>query len=255
MLHGGMMPVVALIEIVRSVPPRHAADLLRELPADRLNAVMDGIGPAEIARVLSAAPGDFRATLVESLTDVRLLDVLYAQSDAESGQLLASLPDGRLGDIVGFIPDTTLATLLSVLPESRQAKVLQALEPGRRGVALSRKYEQEVAEALARANLDVRPAVGEASGIVVAQGLGWLFAVAAGFGDDGTITVGEAEAAAYRLGANAALAVTDQRPADAVLAYCREAQAQGRAVAATMWTGRQHDGPLKRTVVSLFPPG
>jgi len=108
---------------------------------------------------------------------------------------------------------------------------------------------------VARANLDVRPAVGEASGIVVAQGLGWLFAVAAGFGDDGTITVGEAEAAAYRLGANAALAVTDQRPADAVLAYCREAQAQGRAVAATMWTGRQHDGPLKRTVVSLFPPG
>jgi hypothetical protein len=250
-----MMPIVQLIEIVRSVPPRHAADLLRELPSDRLTAVMDGIGPAEIARLLTAATGKFHATLVESLTEIRLLDVLRAQSDAESIQLLASLPDDRLGGLVRSIPEARVATLLSTLPEARQAVVLRALDPGRRGAALSRKYEQDVADALTRANLDVGPAPGEAPGMVLALGLGWRFAVAAGYSDDGTITVGEAEAAAYRLGANAALAITDQRPSDAVLAYCREAQSLGRPVAAVLWTGRQHDGPLKRTIVSLFPAG
>jgi hypothetical protein len=103
-----------------------------------------------------------------------------------------------------------------------------------------------------RANVDVSVPAEEAPGVMLAQGLGWRIVVVAGYNDDGTTSVPAAEAGAYRLGANAALSVTSQKPSDAVAGYCRDAQAQGRPLEAVAWTGERHDSQLKRTLVSLF---
>jgi hypothetical protein len=252
MLLGGMMPIVQLIDIVRSVPPRDAANLLREMPQDRLVAVIEGIGPGGVARLLTGATGDFRATLVAALSESQLLDVLRALSESEATRLLTTLPEQRLHMVVGTMRDEGVARLLSVLPEGRQTEVLEAMDPGRRHAALSRKYEADVAEALRRANVEVSLPTKEPPGILLAQGLGWLIAIAAGYGDDGTRSVPAAEAGALRMGANAALSITSLRPSDAVVDHCRGVRAQGRPLDAVIWTEERHDGQLKRTLVSLF---
>jgi hypothetical protein len=252
MLPGGMMPIVQLIAIVRSVPPQHAANLLRELPEDRLLAIVAGIGPSGVARLLTGANAEVSATLIGTLSESQLFDVLRTQSESESTRLLTWLPEPRLRAIVATMRDEKIVALLGALPESRQATVLEAMDPERRHAILSRKYEHEVADALLRANVEVSVPDQEPPGIMVAQGLGRRIVVAAGYDDDGTSSVPAAEACAYRLGANAALSVTSLRPSDAVAGYCRDAQAQGRPLDAVTWTGERHDGQLKRMLVSLF---
>lgn len=246
------MPIVQLIEIVRSVPPRDAVNLLRELPTDRLLAVLAGVGPVEVRRWLVASDRIFRATLVDALTQTQLLEVLRGQADGESTELLTDLPDDRLNAVVETMREERVATLLAALPESRRATLLDTLDPGKRLATLSRKYERDVADALARANLEVSVPTKEPDGIVLAAGLGWRIAVAARYADDGTVAVHDAEAAAYRLGANAALAVVSLRPGEAPLAYCREAREHGRSLDAVLWSESKHDGQLKRAVASLF---
>jgi flagellar motility protein MotE (MotC chaperone) len=252
MLPGGLMPIVQLIEIARSVSPKDAANLLRELPEDRLLAVVAGIGPKGAGRLLSGASGDFRAKLFSLLSESQLLDVLRVQSESEATRLLTSLPDERLHAVIATMRDDKVIALLPALSETRQASVLEAMDPRRRLAVLTRKYEREVADALVRANVEVSVPPEEGPGIMLAQGLGWRIVVAAGYDDDGTASVPAAEAGAYRLGANAALSVTTHKPSDAVAGYCRDAQAQGRPLEAVSWTGERHDSQLKRTLVSLF---
>ncbi len=253
MLLGGMMPIAQLIEIVRHVPPRQAADLLRELPPDRLTAILAGLKPNEIARLVGVASGQFRDTVIEKLDDPRLLDVLDCQAEAAAAEVLVALPDERLCAIAVTLPDHALATLLPALADARLAMVLDAFDPVRRTAILSRRYSLDVADALVRANMRLDPAIRESPEIMLAHGLGWRVVVAAGFHDDGSTAVNRAEDAAYRIGAHSALAVTEIRPSDAVLTYCALAREAGRSVAAVHLTGHGHDGPLKRTLVSLLP--
>lgn len=248
------MPIVQLIGIVRGVSPRQAVDVLGGVPQDRLTAVLDALGPAEIARLLSAASGQFHATLIEALSEARLLDVLRTQSDANATSLLTGLPDARLEAVIATLPDSVVVMLLTTLPEHRQSRLLDAMTPEQRATVLSRQYENAVADALARANMDLSIPAGQPHGTVLAQGLGWRIAVTAGYADDGTAAVHDAESAAVRVGANAALAVTQLRPSDSVVAYCRHARELGRPVDVVMWSGRPHDGQLKRTLASLFQP-
>ncbi|HCT80784.1 MAG TPA: hypothetical protein DGG94_08335 [Micromonosporaceae bacterium] len=252
MLPGGMTPVVQLVAIIRNASPRDAAQLLKDMPVDRLPVVTAAMGPGEVARLLWAAPVDFRGALIDALTTEQLLEVLRAQQTNQAVTLLSMLPDERLGVVAESLSDKVVAALLTRLPDSRQAAVLEAMDPAKGFAALSRRYEQEVADSLVRANVEVTFPNGAPNGIVLVQGLGWRIVVAARYGDDGTIALRDAEDGAYRLEANGALSVTNLRPADAVVGHCRELRIQGQAVDAMRWTDTQHDGVLKRILVSLF---
>lgn len=126
------------------------------------------------------------------------------------------------------------------------------MEPASKLAALSRRYENDVAAALARANTEVTFPAGAPAGIVVVQGLSWRILVAARYGDDGTSAVKEAEDGAARMRTNGSLAIVNRTPADEAIRHCRQALAEGRAVAVTRWADTRDDGSLKRSLVSLF---
>lgn len=210
------------------------------------------MSPSDIALLLPAAAPDFRGALIDALTMEQLLEVLRALQPNQAVTLLSILPDERLGVVAESLPDKLVAALLTSLPESRQTALLEAMDPGKGFAALSRRYEQEVADSLVRANVEVTVPNGAPSGIVLVQGLGWRIVVAARYGDDGTIALPDAEGGAHRLGANGALSVTSLKPADGVIDHCRRTRLEGQAVDAMKWTDSQHDGILKRALVSLF---
>src|SRR6266542_1904925 len=100
MLPGGMMPVTHLIAMIRSTPAQNAADLLKALPADRLPIVIAAMRPVDIARVLPAAPADFRDTLVAVLSANQLVELVRTAPTGRAVALLSRLPDGAPGGIL-----------------------------------------------------------------------------------------------------------------------------------------------------------
>jgi hypothetical protein len=252
MLPGGITPVTQLIAMIRSTPPQGAVGLLKAMPADRLGVVIAAMGSADIARLLPVAPPDFGGTLLDALSVEQLIKLLRTDSTDRAVGLLLMLPYERLSAVVEGLPDDEVVVLLTRLPVDGQTALLAAMDPRRGYAALSRRYEQDVADALARANLDVTVPPGAPSGVVLVQGLGWHIVVAAHYGDDGRIALRDAEEGAYRLRANGALSVTDHQPAEDVVRYCRESQREGRLVDAATWIDARYDGSLTRTLVSLF---
>jgi len=251
MLPGGMVPVTQLIAMIRSTPPQSAAGLLTAMPADRLPIVIAEMRPADIARLLPATRPDFRDTLLATLSADQSIDLVKATSTDQAVTLLSTLPQERLDSVVGGLPNPVVSVLVATLPSNRRSALLASMDPRRAHAVLSRTYEHDVAQALARSNVDVTIPDGAPDGILFVRTLGWRIAVAARFGDDGRVAVRDAEDAAYRLRANGALSVTSRQPAKDVVRYCHESQRQGRPVDAVAWIDTWQDGALKRTLVGL----
>lgn len=251
MLPGGMMPITQLIAMVRSTPPRQAVGLLAAMPADRIPVVVAELTTADLIRLLPAASGDLRARLMGLLSTEQLADLVRALPTAEAVDMLSKLPLDQVRAVADRLPQPTLAALLSALPTEIQTELLSVMRPQQAQAAWAGTYQREVAEALARANAEVSIPADAPPGIVLVQLFGWQITVAARRDDDGRVAVRDAEDAAYRLRANAALAVTDYQPATDVLDYCDEARRQGRPISAVGWVDNRHDGYLKRALVSL----
>jgi hypothetical protein len=222
------------------------------MPTDRLCAVIAAMSLADIARLLSVAPPEFRGTLLDALSIEQLIEMLRTVPVDQSVELLLILSRQRLSAVVDSLPDGVVATLLERLPEDPQDALLEVMDPRRRYAVLARKYEHDVTHALARANFHITIPDGAPSGIVHVQALDWGIVVAIRYGDDGRIAVRDAETGAYRLRASAALSVTSRQPADDVVRYCRESRAQGRPIDAVAWADTRDDGSLTRTLVSLL---
>lgn len=190
--------------------------------------------------------------LIDALSVEQLIKLFRTDSTDQAVGLLLMLSHDRLSAVVDGLPDEDVVVLLTRLPVDQQIALLEVMDPRRAYAALSRRYEHGVADALARANVDVTIPEGTPSGVVLVQGLGWRIVVAARYGDDGRIAVRDAEEGAYRLRANGALSVTDHQPAEDVVRYCRESRHDDRPVDAVTWIDTRYDGSLTRTLVSLF---
>ncbi|MDG4765548.1 hypothetical protein O7632_15795 [Solwaraspora sp. WMMD406] len=245
------MPVTQLIAMVRSTPPRQAVGLLAAMPADRLPVVVAAMEPVDLTRLLPAAGDELRARLIALLTTEQLAELTASMPTAGAVRLLTGLPADQVRAVADRLPQATTAALLTALPAEAQADLLAVMRPQHAQAAWAGTYQREVAEALARANAEVSIPPDAPSGIVLVQIFGWRITVAARRDDDGRVAVRDAEDAAYKLRANAALAVTDYQPATDVLDYCDEARRQGRPISAVGWVDHRHDGHLKRALVGL----
>lgn len=245
MLPGGMMPVTQLVAMIRSSPPKGAAGLLMSMPADRLPLLAAQLRPADLARLVPALGAPARRDLVAAVTDERLPALVAAHAVA----LVPALPTARLGAVVAVMPDEALAALLDALPAEERRRVTSVTDPRRERGVRGLQYRTQLCDALGRANVRIAAAPELPAGTWSVTGLRWRIAVAAGFGDDGSHAVRDAEDAAYRLRADGALAVIDGPAAAGVLAYCRSS---GRPVDVVTWADTRHDGHLTRALVGLF---
>jgi hypothetical protein len=251
-LSGEMMPVTQLIMTIRSTSPQNGAGLLMAMPAEQLPVVVAAMASADLARLLPAARPDLRDRLLHAAGTEQLVDLVRHGPLDQAVAVLTPLPDERLRAVAQRLPDQVVSALLTAMPRERHGALLGGPDPGQTTAALSPVYRREVADALARANTAVSVPAGAPEGILLARTLGWWIVVAPRYGDDGRVGVRDAEDAAYRLRASAALSVTDRPPADDVLRYCRQARQQGRPIEAVAWLDDRHDGQLKRALVSLF---
>ncbi|WFE27907.1 hypothetical protein O7623_01480 [Solwaraspora sp. WMMD791] len=245
------MPITQLIAMVRSTSPRQAVGLLAAMPADRIPVAVAELTTSDLIRLLPAASDDLRAKLMRLLSTEQLGDYARSLPTAEAVAVLSRLPVEQVRAVADRLPQPTMAALLTALPTDQQTELLSVMRPQQAQAAWAGTYQREVAEALARANAEVSIPADAPPGIVLVQLFGWQITVAARRDDDGRIAVRDAEDAAYRLRANAALAVTDYQPASDVLDYCDEARKQGRPISAVGWVDNRHDGYLKRALVSL----
>jgi hypothetical protein len=248
MLPGGMMPVTQLTAMLRGSSPKAAASLLLAMPTERLPTIVAALRPGDLARLVPAMPPRDRGTVIAALTPEHLLGLMTTTTVEQAAVLVPDVPTERLAAVADRLSDERIAALLARLPRDEQTRLRTVTNPERARPVLALAYERDVAEALARANVEVAIPPGEAHGIMMVTGLRWRIAVAARYGDDGCVAVRDAEDVAYRLRAHGALSITDLPPADEVVRYCREA----RSVGAVTWTGSHDDGRLARALVTLF---
>jgi hypothetical protein len=243
-----MTPVTQLVAMLRSSPPKAAAALLMNIPAERLPVVAAAMRPAEVVRLVPALKLEARRGLVQALEAKRLGEVFRGVSPDQAVALVPMVPSERLVGLVAELPDATLAYLLAGLPPGQRQRVEAVADPRRERRVLGLEYGDSVCRALVRGNLQVA----QQDDCLLVTKDRWLIAVAARHGDDGRVAVRDAEDTAYRLRADGALAVIDEPAADDVVQYCRQARAEGRPLEAATWVGDQHDSGLIRVLVSLL---
>lgn len=244
MFPGGQMPVTQLIAMLHSTPSKEAVRLLMAIPRDRLALALAQMRAADVVRLLSVAKEEYEYRIVEGLSVEGLVELVDIMSDDQSSRVLSMLPENRLREILNKLP----RRILLGLPADR--RVLLPPEQARELVV--EVYQQDVVEALARVNAEIVARPEPPLSITLVRVLGWSIAVAARFSDNGQKGVSDAEAAALRMRANAALSVTPSEPAPNVLRYCEDARREGRPLSATIWTDRGDDAVLARSLVGLL---
>jgi hypothetical protein len=244
-----MTPVTQLIAMIRSSPPKSAVDLLMSMPAERLPVVTAAMRPADLVRLLPAFKPEARRTVVRTLDPKHLFDVIHAVPLDEAAALIPIVPTESLAPVVALLSDGALAALISGLAEDQQQRVESSFgDPLRERRVLALVYGDAVTRALIRGNVQVTR---HDDSILVTKDR-WRIAVAARHRDDGRLAVRDAEASAYNLRANGALAVTDVPAADDVMQYVNQARADGRPLETVTWVDARHNGELIRALVSLF---
>lgn len=239
------MPVTQLIAMLHSTPSKEAVRLLMAIPRDRLALTLAQMRAADVVRLLSVAKEEYEYRIVEGLPVEGLVELVGIMSDDQSSRVLSMLPENRLREILNKLP----RRILLGLPADRRVLLLP---PEQARELVVEVYQQDVVEALARVNAEIVARPEPPLSITLVRVLGWSIAVAARFSDNGQKGVSDAEAAALRMRANAALSVTPSKPAPNVLRYCEDARREGRPLSATIWTDRRDDAVLARSLVGLL---
>ncbi|AWE42143.1 MULTISPECIES: CBS domain-containing protein [unclassified Actinobaculum] len=98
--------------------------------ADAILAQISGLKAADVADMLRDLPEDRRQAVANQLTDERLADVLEELGDEDRVTILSSLDVERAADVLDVMQPDDAADLVAELPTDQAAQLLDRMEPG-----------------------------------------------------------------------------------------------------------------------------
>jgi magnesium transporter len=108
------------VEIAAIVAARDAA---------RLQARLDALTPAEVARIVSRLSSEDRAALLTLLDSREAADLLEEVTEAQAAELIEDLPPDRAAEIVEEMESDDRADLMGELGEAEAEAILRAMDP------------------------------------------------------------------------------------------------------------------------------
>ena len=236
-------------------PPKRAVAVLTGMPPDRMTAVVTAMRPKDIARLLLAMTVEQRSRLFGMLPSEHIAAVLLLLSVEQAAAILTSMPEEETLVTFECLPPQAVPMLLAAMSADDQSWLLSAMEPTQASALRGSLYELGVQAALQRTNATVNRPSEAASNVLLVTTSQQSFAVSLFFREFGSLTVQEvryAQEAAVTAQVRGALAVTNVGLSNEVLAYRRDARAQGWIIDVVTWTDPRQDGLLQRTLAGLI---
>jgi hypothetical protein len=243
------MPVDHIATIVRTSGPERAAAILASLPADRLIALAEALGPAALADVLLAADPAGRDRLLITMPADRTADVLSELSAEEAADVLASVPPEVAARVLLAESAPVATHILTAASGDVRERLCQTLEAAGSPVP-GLVYQRLVAASLCRlVPAAVRP-LPDDTGFAV-EVFGRTVQVAARVLAGHVLADADLYAAASladwtHVHGYVLVTAADTR---ATLAYARSLSAAGYPLEVVCWADERDDAGLKHAIV------
>ncbi|MGO1590959.1 MAG: magnesium transporter MgtE N-terminal domain-containing protein [Ancrocorticia sp.] len=115
-----------------TVPVSQVSGLMRPAPNQGVSSILSqivGLKPADVADVLRDLPSDRMQAVAHELTDERLADVMEELGSDDQASILTALGIDRAADVLDVMQPDDAADLVADLPTEQAAELLEQMEP------------------------------------------------------------------------------------------------------------------------------
>jgi hypothetical protein len=109
------MPVAGVTAMLRMTAPPKAAGILMSMPADRIQAVLTAMEPADLGRILATAKPERAVPALCALAPERIALILMATAVQPAARFLAAMPTDLVSSVLVMMPAERAEQLVAVL--------------------------------------------------------------------------------------------------------------------------------------------
>lgn len=248
-----MLPANDVIAQIMSAGANQAASMLLCMPGVQIRAVINDLGPAEVARVLVGAHPDRKADLLAVIGSDRIPAVLSRLTVHQLAEVVSVLPIDVAVRLVHDMSPRTAADLLLEIPTQRRAVLQEAMTPSRPDEFAATVYQRQAEESILRIATRVSW-LDQAAGNLLSEVFGRPIAVCIRYRPDTVLSETDVATVARAVDwrrIQGLVLLTNATPQAEVAPMVRDLRARGQAVEVVPWLDERDDGSFKRALVKL----
>jgi Mg/Co/Ni transporter MgtE len=248
-----VLPTNDVIAQIVSARANHAANMLLSMHAVQIRAVLNDLGPSEVARVLVGAHPDRKADLIGVIGTDRIPEVLSRLTVHQLADMVAVLPIEVAVALVRDMSPRAAADLLLEIPTQRRVVLQEAMAPSRPDEFTATVYQRQAQESILRIATRVSW-LDQSAGSLLTEVFGRTVQVMIRYRPDAAFTEVDLNAAAQTADWRrivGLVVLTNAKPATGVLSLIRDLRATGRPTVVVSWVDDGDDGSFKRALVQL----
>ena len=236
-----------------SANANQAASMLLGMPTVQIRAVVNELGPAEVARVVVGAHPDRKADLLGVIGSDQMPAVLSRLTVHQLADVVTVLPIDVAVRLVRDMSPRAAADLLLEIPTQRRASLQDAMAPSRPDEFAATVYQRQAEESILR--IATRASwLDQAAGSLLSEVFGRTVQVMIRYRPDPVFTEVDLHAAAQAADWRrivGLVVLTNAAPTPGVAVLIRDLRAVGHVVDVVPWIDDRDDGSFKRALVRL----
>ncbi len=248
-----MLPTNDVVTRIMSANANQAASMLLGMPTVQIRAVVNELGPAEVARVVVGAHPDRKADLLGVIGSDQMPAVLSRLTVHQLADVVTVLPIDVAVRLVRDMSPRAAADLLLEIPTQRRASLQEAMAPSRPDEFAATVYQRQAEESILR--IATRASwLDQAAGSLLSEVFGRTVQVMIRYRPDPVFTEVDLNAAAQAADWRrivGLVVLTNAAPTPGVAVLIRDLRAVGHVVDVVPWIDDRDDGSFKRALVRL----
>jgi MgtE intracellular N domain len=238
---------------IMSAGANQAANMLLGMPAVQIRAVLNDLGPAEVARVVVGAHPDRKADLLGIIGSDRMPAVLSRLTVHQLADVVSVLPIEVAVRLVHDMSPRAAADLLLEIPTQRRAALQEAMTPSRPDEFAATVYQRHAEDSILRIATRVSW-LDQSTGSLLTEVLGRPVQVTIRYRADPVFSEidlhSAAQAADWRRIVGLVV-LTNAEPVPGIALMIRDLRTMGHAIEVVPWLDDRDDGLFKRALVRL----
>jgi hypothetical protein len=250
---GFVLPTNDVVAQIMSAGANQAATMLLGMPAVQIRAVLNDLGPAEVARVVVGAHPDRKADLLGVIGSDRMPAVLSRLTVHQLADVISVLPIEVALRLVRDMSPRAAADLLLEIPTQRRAALQEAMTPSRPDEFAATVYQRQAQESILRIATRVSW-LDQSAGSLLSEVFGRTVQVMIRYRADEVFTEVDLHAAAQAADWRrivGLVVLSNATPVPGVASMLRDLRAMGHPVELVPWADDRDDGTFKRALVRI----
>jgi MgtE intracellular N domain len=248
-----VLPTRDVITQIMSASANHAANMLLGMSTVQIRAVMNDLGPADVARVVVGAHPDRKAGLLGIIASDQMPAVLSRLTVHQLAEVVTVLPIDVAVRLVRDMSPRAAADLLLEIPTQRRAALQEAMTPSRTDEFAATVYQRQAEESILRIATRVSW-LDQSTGSLLSEVFGRTVQVMIRYRPDSAFTEVDLHAAAQTADWRrivGLVVLVNATPSPGVAVLIRDLRAMGQLIEVVPWVDDRDDGSFKRALVRL----